>query len=115
MSEYNGHCAVQIGITPGGQVPAQILVSTDCAGMFPVSVCHPDGILVQTKNCRLKQSLVNGRYLLFFSGKRGDELVKKEFPVDGTSSLETYLLNEDTEDFEFLHIAPLPMSSIVEL
>ena len=52
MSDYNR------------QVPAHVLVGVNCAGMFPVSVCHPDGTPVQIKNCRLKRSLVTGRYLL---------------------------------------------------
>ena len=36
MSEYDGQWAIQLGITPGGQVPAGILVVTDCTYIFPV-------------------------------------------------------------------------------
>ena len=60
-------------------------MGTDCAGMFPVSVCHPDRTPVQTKKCRLKRSLITVRYLLFGSAKHNDKLVKVgilPFPPD---------------------------------
>ena len=99
---------------------AQILVGTDCASLFPVSVCNPDGASIQNKNCRLKRSLIKGRYLLFRSSNLHDKLVKVYFPIDGATALETYKL-EDDGDYELPpfslishQIAPMRASTIVK-
>ena len=88
MSQYDNQWAVQLGCHHGGQgqVPAQILVGVDCSWIFPVSVTNSNGTPVQTKDARLKHSMLTGRYLLFGSAKPNDELYEVEFPkIDETS------------------------------
>ena len=82
LSKYDNMWAVQLGCHHGSQVqvPAQILVGVDCSRIFPVGVTNSNGTPVQTKDARLKRSMLTGRYLLFGSAQPNDELYEVEFP-----------------------------------
>ena len=94
LSQYDGQWANQLSIQQGGQVPAQVLIGTDCAYLFPASVFDNDGNVIQTRNCRLKCSYLSGRYLLFGTSSPDDVLIKSQFPEVnhlGAASMEAQL------------------------
>ena len=80
LSDYDGQWALQLACTPGGQVPAQVLLGTDRSYLFPAAVYNDRGNVVQTENCRLKKSYLTGRYLLVGSASPGDKLIDSQFP-----------------------------------
>ena len=92
--------AVRLGVTSGNNVPAQILVCTDCAALFSISVTNSDGTPVQTKSCHLKHSLITGCYILFGSSELHDDLIKVDFPEEKATAFETYLFNDVDDGYD---------------
>ena len=50
FAKYDNNWASQLGTSHCDQLPAQILLGTDFARIFPVNVVHPNGTPVQTKH-----------------------------------------------------------------
>ena len=89
---YDNNWAVQLGTNHYDQLPAQILLGTDYARLFPVNVVHPNGTAVQTKHCRLMRSVLTGCYLMFGASEPSDQILKIEFPP----SLGVHLIGGDS-------------------
>ena len=49
------------------RVPAQILLGADKATLLPICVTDETGSPVQTESCRLMESSITGRYIMFGS------------------------------------------------
>ena len=117
--------AVQLGVTSGNNLPAQILVGTDCAALFPISVTNSVGTPFQTKSCCLKRSLISGRYILFGSSELHNDLIKVDFPEEKATAFKTYLFLDGDDDYDITpwslnlsfaaQISPLPVSSIADI
>ena len=68
-----------------GNVIAQILLGTDAAQYLPVAVTTAEGFPIQTAKARLKRSIITGKYILFGSADKNDQLIHTTFPrIDGT-------------------------------
>ena len=65
---------------PHGQIPAQLLIGADLAYLFPQEVQDAAGSPIQTRQCRLKKSRISGRYILFGTAQRNDQLVSFPCP-----------------------------------
>ena len=80
LKEFDGQWALQVASVPNGQLLAQILIGADNARLFPQEVNDIDGFPIRTQNCRVKRSVISGRYLLFGHAEPGDQLVRVDFP-----------------------------------
>ena len=70
-AHLDGNFAPQHGEHQG--VVGQILLGADCSHLFPDDVFDEEGNLMMTPNCRLKQSVITGKYIIFGEGRQTDQ------------------------------------------
>ena len=108
-THLKGSFASQHGENQG--TVGQVLLGADCNHLFPDDVYDEEGNLMMTQNCRLKISIITGKYIIFGEGRQSDQQLTNRIATTNMTdaNLEAYdtywphlddLDNEDLDDID---------------